>query len=92
MTDEVKDAWYHHWIELGFESLQANLARGGKAGRFCLGDTPTLADICLVPQVFNAQRFNVDVSRYPTIAKIYEACMEMEAFQKAEPKSQPDAE
>ncbi|MCY1236257.1 Maleylpyruvate isomerase [compost metagenome] len=92
VTDEVKDAWYRHWIELGFESLQANLARGGKAGRFCLGDTPTLADICLVPQVFNAQRFNVDVSRYPTIAKIYEACMEMEAFQKAEPKSQPDAE
>ncbi|MNS85509.1 Maleylpyruvate isomerase [compost metagenome] len=92
VTDEVKDAWYRHWIELGFESLQANLARGGKAGRFCLGDTPTLADICLVPQVFNAQRFNVDVSRYPTIAKIYEACMEMEAFQEAEPKSQPDAE
>ena len=92
VTDEVKDAWYRHWIELGFESLQANLARGGKAGRFCFGDTPTLADICLVPQVFNAQRFNVDVGRYPAIAKIYEACMEMEAFQKAEPKSQPDAE
>ena len=92
VTDEAKDAWYRHWIELGFESLQANLARSGKAGRFCFGDTPTLADICLVPQVFNAQRFNVDVSRYPAIAKIYEACMEMEAFRKAEPKSQPDAE
>ena len=92
VADEVKDAWYRHWIELGFESLQANLARGGKAGRFCLGDTPTLADICLVPQVFNAQRFNVDVSRYPAIARIYEACKAMEAFQKAEPKAQPDAE
>ncbi|WP_455279244.1 maleylacetoacetate isomerase [Cupriavidus necator] len=91
-SDEVKDAWYRHWIELGFESLQANLERGGKAGRFCFGDTPTLADICLVPQVFNAQRFNVDVSRYPVLAKIYEACMELPAFQKAEPKSQPDAE
>ncbi|PZX30308.1 putative MALEYLACETOACETATE ISOMERASE [Cupriavidus phytorum] len=92
VTDEVKDAWYRHWIELGFASLQANLERSGKAGRFCFGDTPTLADLCLVPQVFNAQRFNIDVARYPAIAKIYEACMALPAFQKAEPKSQPDAE
>jgi maleylpyruvate isomerase len=92
VTDEVKDAWYRHWIELGFASLQANLERGGQAGRFCLGDTPTLADICLVPQVFNAQRFNIDVARYPALAKIYEACMALPAFQKAQPKSQPDAE
>ncbi|NUO88987.1 MAG: maleylacetoacetate isomerase [Cupriavidus sp.] len=92
VTDEVKDAWYRHWIELGFASLQANLERSGKAGRFCFGDTPTLADLCLVPQVFNAQRFNIDVARYPLIAKIYEACMALPAFQKAQPKSQPDAE
>ncbi|SPA13367.1 putative MALEYLACETOACETATE ISOMERASE [Cupriavidus taiwanensis] len=92
VTDEVKDAWYRHWIELGFASLQANLERSGKAGRFCFGDTPTLADVCLVPQVFNAQRFNIDVARHPAIAKIYEACMALPAFQKAEPKSQPDAE
>ncbi|MFS8935378.1 maleylacetoacetate isomerase [Cupriavidus taiwanensis] len=92
VADEVKDAWYRHWIELGFASLQANLERSGKAGRFCFGDTPTLADLCLVPQVFNAQRFNIDVARYPAIAKIYEACMALPAFQKAEPKSQPDAE
>jgi maleylpyruvate isomerase len=92
VTDEVKDAWYRHWIELGFASLQANLERGGKAGRFCFGDSPTLADICLAPQVFNAQRFNIDVTRYPAIAKIYEACMELPAFQTAQPKSQPDAE
>ncbi|AMR76781.1 maleylacetoacetate isomerase [Cupriavidus nantongensis] len=92
VTDEVKDAWYRHWIELGFASLQANLERSGKAGRFCFGDTPTLADLCLVPQVFNAQRFNIDVARYPAIAKIYENCMALPAFQKAEPKSQPDAE
>ncbi|CAM3206230.1 maleylacetoacetate isomerase [Cupriavidus taiwanensis] len=92
VTDEVKDAWYRHWIELGFASLQANLERSGKAGRFCFGDTPTLADLCLVPQVFNAQRFNIDVARYPAIAKIYETCMALPAFQKAEPKSQPDAE
>ena len=92
VTDEVKDAWYRHWIELGFASLQANLERSGKAGRFCFGDTPTLADLCLVPQVFNAHRFHIDVARYPAIAKIYEACMALPAFQKAEPKSQPDAE
>lgn len=90
--EETKDAWYRHWIELGFGSLQTNLERGGKAGRFCFGDTPTLADICLVPQVFNAQRFNIDVSRFPVIAKIYEACMELPAFQRAQPESQPDAE
>ncbi|KWR90040.1 maleylacetoacetate isomerase [Cupriavidus sp. IDO] len=91
-AEEVKDAWYRHWIELGFGSLQTNLERGGKAGRFCFGDTPTLADICLVPQVFNAQRFNIDVGRFPVIAKIYEACMELPAFQRAQPGSQPDAE
>ncbi|SOY50069.1 maleylacetoacetate isomerase [Cupriavidus taiwanensis] len=92
VTDEVKDAWYRHWIELGFASLQANLERSGKAGRFCFGDTPTLADLCLVPQVFNAQRFHIDVARYPAIASIYDECMALPAFQKAEPKSQPDAE
>ncbi len=92
VTDEVKDAWYRHWIELGFASLQANLERGGKAGRFCFGDTPTLGDLCLVPQVFNAKRFNIDVSSFPAIAKVYDACMELPAFQKAQPKSQPDAE
>lgn len=92
VTDEVKDAWYRHWIELGFASLQTNLERGGKAGRFCFGDTPTLADLCLVPQVFNAKRFNIDLSSFPAIAKIYDACMELPAFQKAQPKSQPDAE
>ncbi|MDK3025600.1 maleylacetoacetate isomerase [Cupriavidus taiwanensis] len=92
VTDEVKDAWYRHWIELGFASLQANLERSGKAGRFCFGDTPMLADLCLVPQVFNAQRFHIDVARYPAIASIYDECMALPAFQKAEPKSQPDAE
>ncbi|WP_454724022.1 MULTISPECIES: maleylacetoacetate isomerase [Cupriavidus] len=92
VTEEAKDAWYRHWVELGFEAVNANLARSGKAGRFCFGDTPTLADICLVPQVFNAQRFNIDVSRYAAIAKVFEACMALPAFQQAEPKAQPDAE
>ncbi|AJG17816.1 maleylacetoacetate isomerase [Cupriavidus basilensis] len=92
VTEEAKDAWYRHWVELGFESVNTNLVRSGKAGRFCFGDTPTLADICLVPQVFNAQRFNIDVARYPAIAKVFDACMALPAFQQAEPKAQPDAE
>ncbi|WP_420994695.1 maleylacetoacetate isomerase [Cupriavidus sp. 30B13] len=92
VAEEAKDAWYRHWVELGFEAVNANLVRAGKAGRFCFGDTPTLADICLVPQVFNAQRFNIDVSRYPAIAKAFDACMALPAFQQAEPKAQPDAE
>lgn len=92
VAEEAKDAWYRHWVELGFESVNTNLVRSGKAGRFCFGDTPTLADICLVPQVFNAQRFNIDVSRYPAIAKVFESCMAVPAFQQAEPKMQPDAE
>lgn len=92
VSEEVKNAWYRHWIERGFASLETTLARGGKAGRFCFGDTPTLADICLVPQVFNAQRFDIPLDPYPTIARIFAACMELEAFQKATPKAQPDAE
>ncbi|GAB7544393.1 maleylacetoacetate isomerase [Cupriavidus sp. CuC1] len=92
VAEEAKDAWYRHWVELGFESVNTNLVRSGKAGRFCFGDTPTLADICLVPQVFNAQRFNIDVARYPAIAKVFDSCMALPAFRQAEPKAQPDAE
>jgi len=92
VSEEAKDGWYRHWVEEGFAALETNLARSGRVGRFCLGDTPTLADICLVPQVFNAQRFNVDVARFPTIAKIHETCMAMPAFENAAPKAQPDAE
>ncbi len=92
VSEEAKDAWYRHWIEIGFDGLEATLTREGKAGRFCFGDTPTLADICLVPQVFNAQRFQVDLEPYPTIVRIFDACMELPAFQQAAPKAQPDAE
>lgn len=92
VSEEAKDAWYRHWIEIGFDGLEATLTREGKAGRFCFGDTPTLADLCLVPQVFNAQRFQVDLEPYPTIVRIFDACMELPAFQQAAPKSQPDAE
>lgn len=92
VSEEAKDAWYRHWIEIGFDGLEATLTREGKAGRFCFGDTPTLADLCLVPQVFNAQRFQVDLEPYPTIVRIFDACMALPAFQQAAPKAQPDAE
>jgi maleylpyruvate isomerase len=91
-SEEAKDAWYKHWVELGLTSLNTTLEREGKAGRFCFGDTPTLADICLVPQVFNAQRFQIDVARFPVIARVFDSCMAETAFQKAAPKAQPDAE
>lgn len=92
VSEEAKDGWYRHWIEQGFAALETALARSGRVGRFCLGDTPTLADVCLAPQVFNAQRFNVDLAPFPTVARIHEACMALPAFQNAAPKAQPDAE
>jgi len=92
VSEEAKDGWYRHWVEQGFAALETTLARSGKVGRFCLGDTPTLADICLVPQVFNANRFNIDMAPYPTIRRIVDACMEVPAFQQAHPSVQPDAE
>ncbi|MFJ5383365.1 maleylacetoacetate isomerase, partial [Cupriavidus sp. CER94] len=82
VSEEAKDGWYRHWIEQGFASLEINLQQLGHVGRYAFGDTPTLVDLCLVPQVFNSQRFNVDLTPFPTIAKIHANCMELEAFQK----------
>ena len=90
--DEAKDAWYRHWLESGFESLEKRLAKDSRVGKLCFGDTPTLADLCLVPQVFNAQRFNLDMSRYPTIERIADHAGQIDAFARAAPGQQPDAE
>ena len=92
VNDEVKDAWYRHWISSGFAALEEYLVADGRAGKLCLGDTPTIADICLVPQVLNANRFNVDMSPYPTIRRICEHANTLDAFARAEPGVQPDAE
>ncbi|WP_198680272.1 maleylacetoacetate isomerase [Cupriavidus agavae] len=92
VTEAAKDAWYRHWIEQGFASLETNLAQLGQASRYAFGDSPTLIDLCLVPQVFNSQRFNVDLTPFPMIARVHAACMELEAFQKAAPGVQPDSE
>ncbi|AOI71548.1 maleylacetoacetate isomerase [Burkholderia ubonensis] len=92
VPEEAKNDWYRHWIEAGFATLEARLANDPRTGRLCFGDTPTLADICVVPQVFNANRFAIDTSRYPTIQRIYDHAMTLDAFKAAAPGAQPDAE
>lgn len=86
-----REAWVRHWIEVGFEALEDTLADNPSTGTYCDGEMPTMADCCLVPQVYNAERFGVDLSRYPTIRRINEACLALEAFEAARPENQPDA-
>ena len=83
----ARDDWYRHWVEVGFAALERWLAKDN-AGRFCHGDTPSLADICLVPQVFNARRFSVDLHLYPRILAIDAECRALPAFQIAAPENQ----
>ena len=91
-TEESAFAWSRHWIETGFEAYEATIAKDRKTGAFSHGDTPTFADLCLAPQVFNAARFKVDMTRYPTIQRIHAACMQHPTFDAAQPSKQPDAE
>lgn len=92
VTEEAKLEWQQHWLRTGMATLERLLADDARTGRYCHGDTPTLADCCLVPQVFGAQRFGVDMAPYPTIMRIFTACAELPAFQQAHPSQQPDAE
>lgn len=92
VPDQARQAWSQHWIAEGFAAIEALLAGSPDTGRFCHGDTPTLADCCLVPQVFNARRFGVDLAPYPTIVAIDAACAALEAFAAAHPSNQADAE
>ncbi|HEX4152490.1 MAG TPA: maleylacetoacetate isomerase [Steroidobacteraceae bacterium] len=85
-TPSVRDAWYRHWIEAGFTALEELLGRDPSRGRFCHGESPTIADVCLVPQVFNARRFSVDLNAYPRIVAIDAACRELAAFASAAPE------
>ena len=91
VDEPTKLAWYRHWITEGFDALESLLTRPAGTGQFCHGDTPTLADLCLVPQVFNAERFDCNLSAYPTIRRIVEHCNALPAFQRAAPGKQPDA-
>jgi maleylacetoacetate isomerase len=90
--EDDKNAWYQHWCEQGLAAVESVLASDGRAGKFCYGDAPTLADCVLIPQVANAQRLNCDLSRMPTVMRINETCLALDAFAKAAPANQPDAE
>ncbi|MGI2125032.1 maleylacetoacetate isomerase [Shewanella baltica] len=89
VDEAAKNTWYHHWVASGFAALETLLVR--HSGRYCFGDTVTLADLCLVPQVYNAQRFNVDLTPYPNIMRVWTECNQLEAFADAAPERQADA-
>jgi maleylacetoacetate isomerase len=91
LDEEAKNAWYRHWVRDGLVSFEKQLAQL-PASKFCYGDTPTLADCCLVPQIFNGQRFSCDFSGLPRTMAAFEACMQLPAFDKAQPKNCPDFE
>ncbi len=89
--ETAKLDWYRHFIAAGFAALERLLADDARTGTYCHGDTPTLADACLVPQVYNARRFDCPLDAYPTIRRIDAACLTLPAFDLARPESQPDA-
>jgi maleylacetoacetate isomerase len=91
VADVERERWCRHWIEEGFAAIESMLVDNPSTGTFCEGDEPGLADICLVPQVYNANRWRVDMGRFPVIQKIYETCMQEEAFDRARPENQADA-
>ena len=93
LSDAQKSRWISHWITSGFIAIETELNKAGsRHGAFCFGDRPTIADCCLVPQVFNAQRYGVDLSPFPAILSVNAHCLEQPAFQAAHPSRQSDAE
>ena len=92
VTEDQKNAWYRHWVETGLATVEALLVDDPRTGGFCHGETPTLADVLLVPQIFNAQRFNCRLDHVPTVMRIHERCLALPAFARSVPAEQPDAE
>ena len=91
-SDDDTIRWARHWINLGLSALEQMVISVSKQGEFCFGQTPTMADLCLVPQLANARRFGVDLSAYPKLLEIEAACISLPAFADAAPENQPDAE
>jgi maleylacetoacetate isomerase len=92
VSDEQKNGWYRYWVDVGLEALETTLSRDDATGAFCHGESPTLADVCLVPQLSNARRFKVDLAPYPTLLRIDATCRALPEFAGAAPELQPDAE
>lgn len=94
LDEDAKNRWYRHWVREGLLAFERQLAArpADGQGAFCWGDAPTLADCCLVPQIFNAQRFDCDLSGLPLTLAVHERCMALPAFQRAQPSACPDAE
>ena len=90
VSEDDKDRWYRHWVETGLEVVERQLA--AQPSTYCHGNTPTVADCCLVPQIFNAQRFKCRTDHVPQTMRVYEACMKLPAFSKTQPSECPDAE
>lgn len=88
-TDEKRQQWIEHWVRQAFGAFEQQLQR--HAGIYCVGDTISMADVCLVPQIYNARRFNIDLTAYPILRQVEQNLMQLEAFQKAVPEQQPDA-
>lgn len=90
LDGEQVTAWYHHWLKCGFDALEQLVMQRDRSGPFCAGDTLSMADVCLIPQMFNAARFNFSMQDYPKLRNIYAHCMTLPAFQQAQPEKQPD--
>jgi maleylacetoacetate isomerase len=91
-SEDARNTWYRHWVTLGLSAFERLLIRDGSAGSFCYGDAPTFADCYLIPQIFNAKRFQCPLDDYPTLMRIYTNCEQVESFRRAAPASQIDAE
>lgn len=92
LSEDDKNRWYRHWVESGLEAVERQLAGNPATGHFCHGDTPTMADVLLVPQIFNAQRMDCRLDHVPTVMRVFAECMKVDAFTAAQPSACPDSD